>query len=485
MKSPKKATAFSAGIGYTVGNILIKGINILTLPLFSRIMSTEEFGVYNVFLSYDAILFVIVGLALHSSIRSANIEFKGRIDEYTSSITLIYLINTLILLGIVLIFGESLGALLGFEKTVLYMLILYSTGTAVLTLYNNRISLDYAYKNYLIVALINSVGNVAVSLVLILTVFRSQRDLGRILGSALTIIVLMIVLLIAMYRKAKPRFSWQYWRFGLKYSLPIVPHGISQVLLAQFDRIMIRNLVSDAAAGIYSLAGNIKLILTVITSSISAAWSTWFYVEMDNGNRVGIRKRAVQLCGLFAILTVGLMALSPELIYLLGGKEYELGKYVAIPMILDAFVLFLYDVIVSGEYYTKKTVYIMLGTMIAAALNVVLNYIFILRYGFIAAAYTTLAAYVCYLLLHLILSRRLIGFFILPVKWLLIYSGIVSVMAAANLLLLDSLVLRWLLCAAVVIPMALLLLRDLGGIGGLLGRKGSKNTENDGEGDLS
>lgn len=485
MKSPKKATAFAAGIGYTVGNILIKGINILTLPLFSRIMSTEEFGVYNVFLSYDAILFVIVGLALHSSIRSANIEFKGRIDEYTSSITLIYLINTLILLGIVLIFGEFLGALLGFEKTVLYMLILYSTGTAVLTLYNNRISLDYAYKNYLIVALINSVGNVAVSLVLILTVFRSQRDLGRILGSALTIIVLMIVLLIAMYRKAKPRFSWQYWRFGLKYSLPIVPHGISQVLLAQFDRIMIRNLVSDAAAGIYSLAGNIKLILTVITGSISAAWSTWFYVEMDNSNRVGIRKRAVQLCGLFAILTVGLMALSPELIYLLGGKEYELGKYVAIPMILDAFVLFLYDVIVSGEYYTKKTVYIMLGTMIAAVLNVVLNYIFILRCGFIAAAYTTLAAYVCYLLLHLILSRRLIGFFILPVKWLLIYSGIVSVMAAANLLLLDSLVLRWLLCAAVVIPMALLLLRDLGGIGGLLGRKGPKNTENDGEGDLS
>ena len=142
MNSPKKASAFSAGIGYTIGNILIKGINILTLPLFSRIMSTEEFGVYNVFLSYDAILFVIVGLALHSSIRSANLEFRDKIDEYTSSITLIYVINTLILLGLVLIFGEAISGLLGFQNTVLYMLILYSTGTAVLTLYNNRISLD-------------------------------------------------------------------------------------------------------------------------------------------------------------------------------------------------------------------------------------------------------------------------------------------------------------------------------------------------------
>lgn len=471
MKSPKKASAFSAGIGYTIGNILIKGISILTLPLFSRIMSAEEFGVYNVFLSYDAILFVVVGLALHSSIRSANIEFKGKIDEYTSSITLIYIINTLILLGGVLVFGEALSAFLDFEQSVLYMLILYSTGTAILTLYNNRISLDYSYKRYLVVALVNALGNVLVSLILILTAFRGQRDLGRIMGSALTVIFLMVVLLIVMYRKAMPRFAWRYWRFGLRYSLPIVPHGISQVLLAQFDRIMIRNMVSDAAAGIYSLAGNIKLILTVITGSISAAWSTWFYVEMDKNNRNGIRKRAVQLCGLFTILTVGLMALAPELILLLGGKEYELGKYVAIPMIVDAFVLFIYDVIVSGEYYTKKTVYIMLGTMIAAVLNVILNYIFIIKYGFIAAAYTTLAAYVCYLILHLIMSRRLIGFFILPVKWLLIYGGIVAVIAAADILLIDSLLLRWGLCAVVVLPMTLLLLRNVGGISGLLGKK--------------
>ena len=482
MNSPKKASAFSAGIGYTIGNILIKGINILTLPLFSRIMSTEEFGVYNVFLSYDAILFVIVGLALHSSIRSANLEFRDKIDEYTSSITLIYVINTLILLGIVLIFGEVISGLLGFQNTVLYMLILYSTGTAVLTLYNNRISLDYAYKNYLVVALINSVGNVLLSLVLILSVFRGQRDLGRIMGSSLIIIFLMVVLLIAMYRRAKPRFSWRYWRFGLKYSLPIVPHGISQVLLAQFDRIMIRNMVSDAAAGIYSLAGNIKLILTVITSSISASWSTWFYVEMDKGNRAGIRKRAGQIGCLFAILTVGLMAIAPELIFLLGGKDYELGKYVAIPMILDAFVLFIYDVIVSGEYYTKRTMYIMFGTMIAAVLNVVLNYIFIIKYGFIAAAYTTLAAYVCYLILHLILSRRFIGFFILPVKWLLVLSGIVAVMAFVDILLVDSLLLRWGLCAVVVIPMTLLLLRNVGGIGGLLGKNAN---DGDREGETS
>lgn len=440
--------------------MLIKGINFLTIPLFSRIMTTEEFGIYNVFMSYDAILFVVIGLALHSSIRSANYEFKGKIDGYTSSISLIYIANTLILLALVQLFGGTLSELLGYSKALLFLLVLYSFGSAVLTLYNNLISLDYSYRKYLLVALVNSLGNILLSLILIFTFFRGQRDVGRIVGCTAAIFLLAVVLLLSMYRRARPRFNREFWRFGLKYSLPVVPHGISQVLLAQFDRIMIRSMVGDGAAGIYSLAGNIKLVLTIISDSVSTAWTTWFYAEMDRKNVQNIQRRAIQLGALFTIFSVGLMALSPELIWILGGAEYDLGKYVAIPMVLDAFILFLYSVIVCGEYYEKKTLYIMLGTVAAAALNIVTNYLFIQRFGFIAAAYTTLFSYVCYLVLHLVISRRLIGFFILPPKWLLAFCAMAAVMATADLLLIDSLILRWLLCAVVVIPTALLLLRD-------------------------
>ena len=461
MSSQKKNAALTAGIGYTIGNILIKGINILTLPIFSRLMTQEEFGVFNVFMSYDAILFVLVGLALHTSIRNANLEFPGKIDSYTSSVTLIYLLMASLFAFLVMLFGDFFTQILGFEEKILYMLILFSTGSALLTLYNTRLSLNYSYKKYLIVALVNSVGNVAISLALILTVFRTDRAYGRIFGTTMVITLLALGLLIAMYRKASPRFNAKFWRFGLKFSLPIVPHGVSQVLLAQFDRIMIRSMVSDAAAGIYSLAANIKLILTVITTSISAAWSTWFYERMDRGDRKAIRGRATQLCCLFTILTVGLTAISPELIWILGGSDYEMAKLVAVPMILDGFVLFLYDVIVTGEYYTKKTVYVMLGTMVAAVLNIVLNYIFILKYGFLAAAYTTLFAYVCYLLLHMIISRRLVGFSILPKRWLLVFAAIASAMAALTLLLMENLLFRWGICAVLVLPMAALLLRGV------------------------
>lgn len=460
--SDKKNSPFAAGIGYTVGNILIKGISILTLPIFSRIMTTAEFGVYNVFVSYDSLLFVIISLALHSSIQSANRIYGEKIDDFVASISLIYIANLAAFVVAAAVFGDWISEWLGLERYLLYALVLFSFGSAILTLYNSWISLRYAYKQYLTVALVNTFGNLFVSLSLIFTVFRNQKDVGRIIGSTSVIVVLALALLASIYRKAKPRVNLSYWTFALKYSLPIVPHGISQVLLAQFDRIMIRKMVSDEAAGIYSLAGNIKIIISVITSSISTVWTTWFFTEMGKKNTRDIRKRATQLTILFAILTVGLMAISPELIFILGGKEYALAKYVAIPMVVDGFVLFIYEIVSSGEYYAQKTLYIMYGTIASAILNVILNYIFIQKYGFIAAAYTTLFAYVCYLLFHIIICKKNIGFHIVPLKWVLFFSGIVVFTAAIDLVFVENLFVRWGVCALVVIPMAVYLLHNYG-----------------------
>ena len=456
-----ESKALRSGVGYTLGNILIKGINFLTLPIFSRLLSPEEFGVYNVFASYDMILFVLIGLAMHTSIQSANLEFRGKINSYTSSISLIYILNGLVALAVAVLFRRALGQVLSLPPASLTILVLGSFSTAVIQLYNTRISLDYSYKKYLLVSACSSILNITLSLVLILTVFSENRAMGRIIGASVPAFLISVVLLISFFRKAKPQISKTYWNFGVKYSLPIVPHGISQMLLNQCDRIMISKMVSDAAAGIYSLAGNIKLILAIITDSVTTAWTTWFYSQMDKGEKTAIQKRATQLLLLFFILTTGLMALSPELVQLLGGAQYAEGKYVAIPMVLDAFALFLYNLVVPAQYYAKKTTYIMYGTVAAAVVNIVLNYVFIKLYGFVAAAYTTLASYLLFAAVHYFISGKLLKFFVVPPSRMLGVCGAVAMMAAWQLLFVDSILLRWGVCAVTVIPVALYLLRQM------------------------
>lgn len=454
-----KSDALKAGIGYTLGNVFIKGINFLTLPIFSRIMLPDEFGVYSVFLSYDAILTAVIGLAMHSSVRSANYEFPKKLDAYVSSISIIYWICGGILFGASLLFRETIASIIGLRADALLFLMPLSFASAVIHLYNERASLDYAYKRYLGVSFINSLGNVSVSLVLILTVFRTNQAVGRIAGTTIIAFALAIFILLSFYRKSRPAYNKEYWRFAVRYSLPIVPHGISQTLLAQCDRIMISSIIGAAEAGIYSLAANLKLIVTVVSTSISTAWSTWFYECMEKKAFKEIQKRAVQLVSAFLAMTVCLMALSPELVLLLGGAEYAEGKWVAVPMLVDAFLLFLYNVIVPSEYYSKKTNYIMMGTLIAAGLNIVLNYVCISKYGYIAAAYTTLAAYMVYLCLHLVISYKLVKFSILPTKWLMFYGIVVAVAAAINLIFMESVIIRYSACFITIVGIALVVIK--------------------------
>lgn len=450
--------AVKAGVAYTIGNFLIKGINFITLPIFSRMLTTAEFGVYNVFISYEAILYVLIGCAIQSSIRSANIEFRDKINDYTSSVSIIYIINTVILSGITFLFSNQISKLLGLRLIVVISLIIYSFASAIIALYNERIALDYSYKNYLIVSAFNSLGNVIISLVFIITVFNHQKDTGRILGITMTSFILAIFVLYKFYGEQRPKYNQHYWKFAFKYSIPIVPHGISQVLLSQYDRIMIRDMISDSAAGIFSLAGNVKLILTIITASIQTSWSTWFYEEAEQGNNKIIVQKARDLTLVFLVLVLGINCFSFELIDFLGGKEYVGAKNVVIPIVLDAFVTYLYSIIVPAEYYKKKTVYIMIGTMFATVLDIVLNYIFIKKYGYIAAAYTTLFAYMCYLMLHIIISKKCIGYEILQAKFLLLISLIAIVSSVGSMLLMDFLFFRLLLAAALIAPIAFFLI---------------------------
>lgn len=439
--------ALKAGIGYTIGNILIKGISFLSIPLFSRILGTSDFGVYNVFVSYETILFIVMGLGIHNSLRSANLEFLGTINRYVSAVSLVYITNFVLSIMAVLFFSNIAESMFELDSIYLFLLCINAFSNSILYLYNTYLSLNYEYKKFLIIAFFNTSGNIILSIILMFFVFKSDKLLGRILGTTTIIGVIAVVILICMYRVALPQLNFRYIKFSLKYSLPLVPHSISQVILAQFDRIMINTLINSAAAGIFSLAGIIKLILVIITESISTAWSTWFYEKIHAKDVASIQEKSLILIKGFSLLTISIMCLVPEIIFLLGGRDYVDAKYVAIPMVMDAFFLFIYNLVVQVEYYKKKTLYIMYSTIIISSINLVLNYIFILKYGFIAAAYTTLFSYFVFLIIHLVISKNQAGFYIIKLDKMGIYFSFVLTVALINIRFMDINYIRYIVFA--------------------------------------
>ncbi|MCR5726953.1 MAG: oligosaccharide flippase family protein [Lachnospiraceae bacterium] len=401
MEKSADVKAVRAGIGYTIGNILSKGLSFLAMPLFGRIMSVEDYGRYNTYSAFTAVLFVVVGLAVHVSIKNGNIDHHDKLKEYISSISLIVVFTSLIFLGLSVLTFIPIGNLGILEPGwLLIIAILESFCMAMITFYNHVLSVDYRHKEYVVTSLIYAVLGILLSVILIETVFSDSRYLGRVFGMLIAGSTFAVYVLFGIYKKSRPKINKTYWRYALKISIPIVPHGISQMVLSMSDRLMITGYCGDREAGIYGFANNLGTIFQVVVTAMDTAWSQWFFDRMEAGEKRKIRKAGSIYAVTVSAGAIALMAVSPELVVLMGGEKYREAVILTFPIVIAMFFSFMSFFPSAVEFYHKKTKMIAVGTVIAALLNLLLNFIFIPKYGYEAAAYTTLACYLLYYVIH-------------------------------------------------------------------------------------
>lgn len=438
-----------AGIGYTIGNYMLKGLSFLTVPIFSRLLSTSDYGIFNTYLAYQSIVFLFVGMALHTSLKNAKYKYKEDFAKYNSCCILVTLLN----LGIWLLLSNLIyplyGDAVGFSRVIVNLLLLDSFGTALIQFFNVYVGLDYRYSSFLKISAFNAVANMGISVLLIMTVFRNDRATGRILGNVIPVAVIACVIIWYFWRKAAPRFDLKYTKFAVSYSLPLIPHGISQVILAQFDRIMIKELIGPSQAGIYSFAYNIFSIINVTSNSLDNVWGPWFYERMEQKDYGSIKKYSSKYAFGMLMFSVMVMLAAPELVKILGAREYWDAMYSVIPIVIGGYFMFLYTLPSSVEYYYAKTKFIAIGTGMAALINIVLNVIFIRQFGYLAAAYTTLVTYLLYFVFHYLIAWNIQKMCMFQTGRLAAYILLAVAAGVLSLVMMEYWLIRWVILAAV------------------------------------
>ena len=437
------SNAVKAGLNYTIGNMFIKGISFIAIPIFSRLMTQADYGLYNTFISYASILTMFVGLTLHTSIKNAKYDFPDQLNRYCSSLLLLILANTLLISVISVIFSKQLGALAALGGGMALLMVAESFGNALLNFYNAALAMEFRYKEYLFISFAYSLGSILLSVFFIEVAIPQNGYLARALGSVVPLLLISVYIILRFFHSSLPCVSKTYWKYGLKFSLPLIPHGLSQIVLSQFDRIMITNTIGEAQAGIYSFAFNISIIYQVLYNSVDTAWTPWFYSQMSEGKEDNIKKNTAIYVIFMSVAACLLMLVCPEIILIMGGKKYIESRYTVIPIVLGMYFAFLYSLPAVIEYFYKKTKLIAVGTAGAALANVVLNAIFIPMYGYVAAAYTTVVCYVLYFFFHLFIAKKILGRFLYDMKSLFACIAGVVVFTAACLAMLDYMWLRW------------------------------------------
>lgn len=397
----------NAGIGYTIGNILIKGISFLTIPLYTRLMTTGDYGIYNTYVAYVGIVTFFVCLGLDPTLKNAEQDFPERKDTYLSTVYILTLLATIVLFVGAVIFGKHLEKAFDLSKTIFVMMVFNAEAAAIVNIYNIKLSLSYASRSYLKIAFFQTTVGIVLSVTLMLTVFEQNRYMGRIIGTMIPAVCVAVMILWQSIKSPPNGFDRKMARYSLKLGLPLIPHLLAQIINSQFDRIMISNLVGYAQSGIYSFTYNIAVILQIVYQSLDNVWSPWFFQKMAHAEYKQIKRVSRKYTALIAFFAVSIMTISNEFIMLFSAKEYWDGKAVALVLVEGIFFLFLYTIPAGIEYYTKHTKYIALGSVLTAVLNVGMNYFGIRHYGYEAAAYTTLISYVVLFLLHWNIASRL------------------------------------------------------------------------------
>ncbi|WP_289300999.1 oligosaccharide flippase family protein [Sporofaciens musculi] len=441
----KNNKVIKAGIGYTICNYMLKGLAFFTVPIFSRILSTGDYGIYNTFAAYESVMFVLIGCTLQTSYKNARYKYDtdDTFDSYVSSTMLLTIFSMLFWNIMFYLFRNQISEFLSIPWELLCALILYSFSTAIIGCFNVYISLDYRYKTFLAISLCNSIGNILLSILMILYVFPEEGYMGRVLGTTIPAAVIALYILLRQFKIANPKINLEFWKWGLSYSLPVMPHTIGQVILSQFDRIMILKMVNAQKAGIYSFAYNIYSIVYITSTSLDHVWSPWFYREMHKGNENGIQRYTTMYSYGMLLFSSCVMLGSVEIVKLLGPKEYGESVLCVVPLVAGGFFTFLHMIPIAVEYYYEKTKFIALCTVSAALINVLLNWIFINRLGYVAASYTTFVTYFLYFMFHYLLSIKIHKKPFISGRTVIIETSAILIMMALALVLADKWHIRW------------------------------------------
>lgn len=394
-----KATAL-----YTIGNIFNSALSLFVMPIFTRLLSTTDYGIVNTYNSWVSIAALVVGLSLGNSLRSALTEYQNHETEYLSSIYSLSLIS----LMIALIVGIVVA---GFLADRLYrMLIMLCIVQAFATFVINTLAIWYMMKmeyvkRTLLLALPNVIA-ISCSIVMILNM-QENKYFGRIIPAVAVNSVLASLILCKSFSEGREFYNKKYWKYALSYSLPLLIHGFSVNILSQSDRTILTAMRSASETGLYSVAYNLSLAITVFTGALESVWIPWFTKKLDEGDKKAINTMAKLYIWAGVILAVCAMLCLPEVLKLFADNRYWTSIMLIPPVVLASLFVFLYTISVNLEYRYKATVAISLNTATAAVLNIILNVMFIPKYGMIAAAYTTVVAYVCSFVGHYLTARRL------------------------------------------------------------------------------
>ena len=432
---------------YTFCNVLQRGISIITGPIFTRVLSTEQYGTYSLYLSWLNIISIFTCLNLYYGVfNKAMVKFEHDKDRYIASMQGLTITLTVIYFCIYLLFRKKFNEFFGLSTVVMLMMFIEMLVTPTLQFWSGRQRFEYKYRKLVIISVTKTISNPILGVIGVL--ISTNKTEARILATVIVEVFVCGILMIYQFVKGKTFFDKKYWKYAVLFNLPLIPHYLSGSLLNQGDRIVIQKLESTTSVAMYSVGNSVGMLTQLVTNAISQAVTPWLYTCLKTRKYENINRRLDFLMILVGSGCLLLMLMAPEVVWLFASQKYRDSVYVIPPLAASVFFVYVYNIYSNFEFYFEKRIFITVASVISAIANIILNLIFVPIFGYVAAGYTTLFCYLVYAFAHFFVSyciceKELNGRQIFQCKCLIVMSVIMVVSCGIVSMLYRNVLIRY------------------------------------------
>lgn len=382
-----------------IGKICTQFISFLLLPIYTALLTTEEYGIVDLMHTYFSLLIPVITLQIEQAVFRYLVEIRENREEKKKLISSVIIGIWGNIIVYVLLFLVFKGLIKNDLKNFLVYNVIVGIFSGILLQIARGFGDNLAYA---IASFFTAVVTLLLNIVFVVFLHMGAKGMltASLIGNFICAVYLIFHLRLYEY------FSFSYIDLGklkeyYRYSIPMVPNGISWWFVSASDRVIISYFIGVGANGIYSAANKFSGVYVMIYNIVNLTWTESATLHINDRDRDAFFTKMIRnIYSLFYSICIFIIAVMPFVFPILIDEKFSAAyKQIPILMIASLFnvVVGLYSVVYIAE---KKTNEIAKTSMAAAIINIAVNLIMVRKFGIFAGSVSSLVAYGTMMLLR-------------------------------------------------------------------------------------
>lgn len=400
----KQKVAGKSAVWYTTATFVTKGLGFITIPIFARIMTTGEFGLFNNFAAWQSILLALFSLESYATLNRARFDYEGRELQNYQFTVLTCAMGLSLILGVLLVIAPQIPEMFtDLDRKYLYIMVLYLMFYPAFSMFQMLQRVQYRYRLSAGLSLAVSLAATILSVALVL--WFPDALMGRVVGQYAPFVLLGIGLYL-WYWKSGGKLRLCYLKYAIPLCLPLVVATVGSQVLFLGCRIVTQHSCGADEVAYLSLATTVANIALILINALNNAWAPWYYDCLESKEYARAAKTFKLYVWGVALLALAASLLAPELVFILGGAEYSATIFLVPSFMATCLFGMIANQYIFMETYHKKVEGGGIAALVIGLANLPLCFLFIKLFGFDSVGYANMVSNIALILAHKIIVRR-------------------------------------------------------------------------------